>query len=80
MHIVVICVDAMRADHIGCYAGEDRATPHMDRIAAEGVWFKNATAQASWTRPSVTSMMTGLYPSQHVMTDAPKAADGLVRM
>jgi arylsulfatase A-like enzyme len=76
MHIVLICVDAMRADHIGCYAGADRATPTMDSLAASGVCFVNAIAQASWTRPSVTSMMTGLYPSQHFMTDDPQAAGG----
>lgn len=70
MHIVMVCVDAMRADHIGCYGGS--GTPHMDGLAAGGVCFRNAIAQAPWTRPAVTSMMTGLYPSQHVMTGAPQ--------
>lgn len=74
MHIVLVCVDALRADHIGCYAGSDRGTPNIDRLAAEGVCFVNAVAQASWTRPSVTSLMTGLFPSQHFLTDDPQAA------
>ncbi|MGH9037193.1 MAG: sulfatase, partial [Acidimicrobiia bacterium] len=70
MHVVMVCVDALRADHLGCYAGTDRGTPHMDRLAAEGVRFGNAVSQASWTHPSVASIMTGLYPSQHAMTAA----------
>ncbi len=67
MNFLIICVDALRADHLGCYAGTDRGTPHMDRLAAGGVRFANAVSQASWTHPSVASIMTGLYPSQHVM-------------
>jgi len=75
MHFVLICIDAMRADHLGCYAGTDRGTPHMDRLAAEGVRFGNAVSQASWTHPSMASIMTGLYPSQHVMTEARRESD-----
>lgn len=72
MHVLLICVDALRADHIGRYAGEDRGTPHMDRLAGEGVCFGNAISQSSWTAPSVTSLMTGLYPSQHDIADVPR--------
>lgn len=74
-HLVMICIDALRADHLGCYAGADRGTPHMDRLAAEGVRFANAVSQASWTHPSVASIMTGLYPSQHAMTAARQESD-----
>ncbi|HLF40616.1 MAG TPA: sulfatase, partial [Acidimicrobiia bacterium] len=76
MHIVLICVDALRADHIGCYAGRDRGTPHLDRLAGEGVCFRNAISQSSWTAPSVTSLMTGLYPSQHDIADVPRLGPG----
>ncbi|HVD45218.1 MAG TPA: sulfatase, partial [Rubrobacter sp.] len=61
----MILVDALRADHLGCYAGEDLGTPNMDRLAQQGIVFENAISQGSWTRPSTASMMTGLYPSQH---------------
>ena len=64
-HAILILVDALRADHLGCYAGEDLGTPNMDRLARQGVVFENAISQGSWTRPSTASMMTGLYPSQN---------------
>ena len=64
-HVVLILVDAMRADHLGCYAGKDMGTPNVDELARQGVVFQNAISQASWTRPSTASIMTGLYPSQN---------------
>src|SRR5215217_5339144 len=64
-HAVLILVDALRADHLGCYAGEELGTPNVDRLARQGVVFENAISQGSWTRPSTASMMTGLYPSQN---------------
>jgi hypothetical protein len=64
-HAILILVDALRADHVGCYTGEDLGTPNMDRLARQGVVFENAISQGSWTRPSTASMMTGLYPSQN---------------
>jgi hypothetical protein len=64
-HAILILVDALRADHLGCYAGEDLGTPNMDQLARQGVVFENAISQGSWTRPSTASMMTGLYPSQN---------------
>src|SRR5215203_4245063 len=64
-HAILILVDALRADHLGCYAGEDLGTPNMDLLAQQGIVFENAISQGSWTRPSTASMMTGLYPSQN---------------
>jgi hypothetical protein len=63
-NVVFMFVDALRADHVGCLVGEDRGTPNIDRLAAEGVAFPNAVSQAPGSRPSVASLMTGLYPSQ----------------
>ena len=57
-------VDALRADRLGCYAGEDVGTPNVDELARQGVVFEYAISQASWTTPSTASIMTGLYPSQ----------------
>lgn len=72
-HVLLIVVDALRADHVGCYrdSGESR-TPSIDGLAREGVRFSNAISQASWTRASVTSLMTGLYPTQHGLVDRVK--------
>lgn len=74
--VVLVVVDALRADHVGCYGGEDLGTPSIDRLSREGVRFSNAVSQASWTRPSVASLMTGLYPSQHGLIDRLKLTDG----
>jgi arylsulfatase A-like enzyme len=68
-HVMLVVVDALRADHVGCYAGKDLGTPNLDRLAREGVRFSNAVSQAASTRPSVASLMTGLYPSQHGLAD-----------
>jgi arylsulfatase A-like enzyme len=68
-HVVIMLVDALRADHLGCYAGEDTGTPNVDELARQGIVFRNAISQAPWTRPSVASLMTGLYPSQHGLVD-----------
>ena len=67
-HVVLVLVDAMRADRLGAY-GSSVETPEMDRLASAGVVFANACAQAPSTRPSVSSLMTGLYPSQHGIVD-----------
>jgi arylsulfatase A-like enzyme len=64
-NIIMVTVDALRPDHISCYGSEKVYTPNIDRIAKEGVQFKNCFSVAPWTRPSMASIMTSLYPSQH---------------
>lgn len=64
-NILLITVDTLRADHLGCY-GYDRArTPNIDRMAREGVLFSETIAPAPLTGPSHASILTGLYPLQH---------------
>ncbi len=63
--IVVVIVDALRADHLSGY-GYDRSTsPTLDRMAAQGVLFEQASSTSSYTLPSHASILTGLYPFQH---------------
>jgi arylsulfatase A-like enzyme len=63
--IVVILIDTLRADHLGCYGYQKATTPNLDALASDATLFENAVAQSSWTRPSVTSIMTGLTPRAH---------------
>ena len=63
MKIVLIIVDCMRPDHLGCYGYPKDTSPCLDRIAQQGVVFETAVAQANWTYPSIYSMITGRYPS-----------------
>jgi arylsulfatase A-like enzyme len=61
-NVLWITLDSCRYDHLGCF-GYDRArTPNIDRIASQGAAFSQAIAQASATRYSVPSMVTGRYP------------------
>ncbi|HSM15017.1 MAG TPA: sulfatase [Thermoanaerobaculia bacterium] len=65
--VLLIVVDALRADRIGAAGYPLPTTPHLDQLAAEGVLFRNAYAPSTWTKPSMTSLFTSLYPSEHGM-------------
>ena len=64
-NIVLITIDCLRADHLSCYGYERKTSPNIDNIAAQGIIFKNATSPSSWTVPSMVSLFTSLYPSNH---------------
>lgn len=61
-NVVLIIIDALRADKLGCYGCELGLSGEIDVLASQGVVFERVTAQCSWTRPSTASMLTGLYP------------------
>ena len=67
-NVLLITIDTLRADALGC-AGGRAATPNLDALAADGVRFDYAHAQAVITLPSHTSILTGLYPFQHGVHD-----------
>jgi arylsulfatase A-like enzyme len=64
-HLVLIVIDTLRADHLGTYGYERATSPHIDRLAKRGLVFANALAASSWTKPSVASLFTSRYPSEH---------------
>jgi choline-sulfatase len=65
-NVILIVIDTLRWDHVGSYGASRRdTTPALDRFAREAVRFDRAYATAPWTRPSIGSMITGLYPSSH---------------
>jgi arylsulfatase A-like enzyme len=57
-------IDTLRADAVGSY-GSTTETPHLDAIAAAGLRFADVVAQAPWTVPSLSSLLTGRYPFEH---------------
>ena len=66
MHnIILILIDTLRADHVGCHGYHRSTTPNLDRFASDAVLFKNAISPAPWTTPTVASIFTGQYP--HVL-------------
>lgn len=67
--ILLLVLDCLRADYLGSYGAELPASPRLDALAAESVLFERAWSQGSWTRPSLPTLLTGLYPSEHGLTD-----------
>jgi len=64
-NVLLILVDALRADHLGAYGYSRATSPNLDALAAEGVLFERAWSQAPWTKPSIPTLFTSLYPIQH---------------
>jgi arylsulfatase A-like enzyme/uncharacterized membrane protein YbhN (UPF0104 family) len=64
-NVLFIVIDTLRADHLPLWGYAAGKTPNLDAFARDAVRFEHAFANASWTRPSFASMMTGRYPSSH---------------
>ena len=65
VHVVVISIDTLRADHLGCYGYAGEITPSLDRLAADSVRFANVTSPTPLTLPSHATMLTGMIPPVH---------------
>ena len=63
--VILISIDTLRADHVGCYGAEHAETPTLDRMAAEGARFVHAISPVAITLPSHATMLTGLDPPEH---------------
>lgn len=61
-NIILVVIDTLRADHMGCYGYQRNTTPNIDRLAAEAILFKNAISAAPWTLPSFATLLTSQYP------------------
>ena len=68
-HLVLVTIDTLRADRLGCYGSRDVATPNLDRIAREGALAAQATVHVPLTRPSHASLLTGRLPAEHGLRD-----------
>jgi arylsulfatase A-like enzyme len=64
-NVLLIMIDTLRADHLSAFGSTRLRTPNIDGLAADGTRYAKAFSQASWTRPSVGTILTGLYPSSH---------------
>src|SRR5436189_5481709 len=69
LNLLLVTIDTLRADRLGCYGDSRIETPNLDRIARQGVLFENAVAPAPLTAPSHASMLTGVYPTVHKVRD-----------
>jgi arylsulfatase A-like enzyme/Flp pilus assembly protein TadD len=68
-NVVVITIDTLRADHLGCYGYKRIRTPNIDALAAEGVRFERAYTPVPVTLPAHTVIFTGTYPMLSGMHD-----------
>ncbi len=68
-NLVLVTIDTLRADRLGCYGADDVETPNLDRMAREGAMAERATAHVPLTRPSHVSLFTGMLPTRHGIRD-----------
>lgn len=71
MNLVLVSIDTLRPDHLGCYGYNRETSPTIDRLAREGVLFENAFSSTTWTLPAHLALMTSLPDVVHgVLTEA----------
>jgi len=66
-NVIIIVIDALRSDHVGCYGYFRDTTPNIDHLAKDSIIFKNAYSPASSTRPAMASLMTSKLPTEHMI-------------
>jgi len=68
-NIILIVVDTLRTDYLGCYGFRGPISPEIDKLADKSVLFSRCIAQAPWTKPSAASIITSLHPQTHRVTE-----------
>src|SRR5579864_5281608 len=68
-NVILITIDTVRADHVGCYGYKDIQTPTLDALAHDGIVFERALSQVPLTWPSHAVILTGTYPFQNGVQD-----------
>jgi arylsulfatase A-like enzyme len=75
-NVLLVVIDTLRADKLGAYGNTRGLTPFLDHLATRGAVFEHTYAVASWTIPSMASLFTSRYPTQHhVVTFGQRIAD-----
>jgi len=67
--VVLVVIDTLRADRLGCTGHPEARTPVLDRLARGGALFREAVSHVPVTAPSTTSILTGTLPTQHGVRD-----------
>ena len=77
LNVLFILIDTLRADRLGTYGATRPTSPQIDALAQDGIRFEHHLSQSSWTKASMASLWTGLYPnrsgvlrSRHAVPDA----------
>ena len=80
LNLLFILIDTLRADHLSGYGYARPTSPHIDSLTRTGVRFTNHLAQSSWTKTSMASLWTGLYPTRVGVLHASDAIPAEARM
>lgn len=67
--VFLVTIDTLRADHVHCYGNDSVSTPALDALAKDGIRFSQAFTPSPVTNTSHTTILTGLLPSSHGVTD-----------
>ena len=79
-NVIIVSLDLLRTDWLAAYGGRKDLAPNIDAFHAKSVVYLNAISPSCWTLPAAVSVFTGLYPSQHKITNTTmKEADGSLR-
>lgn len=65
VNVILISIDTLRADHLGCYGYARDTSPHIDALSQDGALFFNTYASSSWTLPSHVSLLTSQHGVHH---------------
>lgn len=68
LNVLFVLVDTLRSDRLGAYGYDRDTSPGFDSLAEGGIRFGRHLAQSSWTKSSMASLWTGLYPSRAGVT------------
>jgi arylsulfatase A-like enzyme len=69
--VIAILMDTLRRDHLDMYGHDRETAPQLSALASEGVLVEDPISQATWTKVSVPSIFTSLYPTSHTVADLP---------
>lgn len=67
VNVLLVTIDTLRADRVGCYGDTGAHTPNLDRVAREGIEFDHAVTPIPVTCPSHSTILTGYYPLHHTV-------------
>jgi len=73
--VILISLDTLRADHLGCYGYSRKTSPNIDELAADSALFLNTFTASPWTLPAHVSLMTGLNCINHQVTQSDREMD-----
>jgi arylsulfatase len=69
--VLLIVIDTLRADHLGCYGYARNTSPSIDALARRSLLFRNAASAAPWTTPAMGAILSGLHPGAFGLTSEP---------